>query len=252
LYAGIGGNRKLWKNVEVTAVEINPEIAKIYQDFFPEDKVVVGDAHKYLLEHYREFNFIWSSPPCQTHSSFRHNICVRFRGTSPEYPDMKLYQEIIFLQYNFDGKWVVENVNPYYIPLIPAKIIQRHLFWSNFNIPPREFSGEKIRTAQIPELQKLHGFDLSSKKISNKRQVLRNCVFPDLGLHIFESAYKEQAQKLLSVSHKSHTQATATQLSFNKDYQETSNEVSQIPNGTSDNPNIQSNRGFPSQSLKWN
>jgi hypothetical protein len=33
LYAGLGGNRKLWKNVEVTAVENNPEIAKIYQDF---------------------------------------------------------------------------------------------------------------------------------------------------------------------------------------------------------------------------
>jgi len=33
LYAGIGGNRKLWRDVDVIAVEINPEIAKIYQDF---------------------------------------------------------------------------------------------------------------------------------------------------------------------------------------------------------------------------
>ena len=54
LYSGIGGNRKLWDNVEVTAVEINSQIAKIYQDFFPKDKVVVGDAHKYLIEHYKE------------------------------------------------------------------------------------------------------------------------------------------------------------------------------------------------------
>ena len=81
LYAGIGGNRKLWKGVEVTAIEINPEIAKIYQDFFPNDKVIITDAHQYLLEHYKEFDFIWSSPPCQTHSSFRKNICVEFRGT---------------------------------------------------------------------------------------------------------------------------------------------------------------------------
>ena len=205
LYAGIGGNRKLWKNVDVTAVEIDKNIADIYKDFFPEDEVIVGNAHQFLLEHFKEFDFIWSSPPCQTHSSFRQNICVRFRGTKPEYPDMKLYQEILFLQHNFDGKWVVENVNPYYIPLIPAKIIQRHLFWSNFNIPPREFTGEKIRTAQIPELQKIHGFDISSKKLPNKRQILRNCVFPDLGLHIFESAYKEQTQKLLSVSPTSQT-----------------------------------------------
>ena len=66
LYAGIGGNRKLWTNVDVTAIEINSEIAKIYQDFFPDDKVIIGDAHKYLLEHYKEFDFIWSSPPCPT------------------------------------------------------------------------------------------------------------------------------------------------------------------------------------------
>ena len=31
LYAGIGGNRKLWKDVEVTAVEINEEIAGVYK-----------------------------------------------------------------------------------------------------------------------------------------------------------------------------------------------------------------------------
>ena len=46
LYAGIGGNRKLWENVDVTAVEWKPEIAVIYQDFFPDDKVIITDAHK--------------------------------------------------------------------------------------------------------------------------------------------------------------------------------------------------------------
>lgn len=35
LYCGIGGNRKLWSdNHEIIAVENNPDIAKIYQDFF--------------------------------------------------------------------------------------------------------------------------------------------------------------------------------------------------------------------------
>ena len=58
LYAGIGGNRKLWKKVEVIAVEMNPEIAKVYQDFFPKDKVIIEDAHEYLLKHYKEFDFI--------------------------------------------------------------------------------------------------------------------------------------------------------------------------------------------------
>jgi len=46
LYAGIGGNRKYWENVEVTAVEYNEEIAMIYKDHFPNDNVIVGDAHE--------------------------------------------------------------------------------------------------------------------------------------------------------------------------------------------------------------
>lgn len=49
LYAGIGGNRKLWgSRHQVTAVEKNEEIASIYKDMFPCDQVVVGDAHEYL------------------------------------------------------------------------------------------------------------------------------------------------------------------------------------------------------------
>lgn len=186
LYSGIGGNRKLWGDEhEITAVEFNPQIAKIYADFFPKDNLIIGDAHQYLLEHFAEFDFIWSSPPCQSHSSFRHNICVRYRGTEPEYPDMKLYQEILFLKHHFKGFWVVENVKPYYKPLIePTKDLQRHLFWSNFDIAEMEFKKDKIRTAQIPQLSELHGFDLSAYKLTNKRQVLRNCVLPELGKHI--------------------------------------------------------------------
>jgi len=68
LYAGIGGNRKLWDELgdfEITAVEHNPEIAKIYSDFFPKDKMIVADAHQYLLEHFEEYDFIWSSPHVQ-------------------------------------------------------------------------------------------------------------------------------------------------------------------------------------------
>ena len=189
LYAGIGGNRKLWGgDIEVTAVELNPDIAKIYQDFFPDDKIVIGDAHQYLEENYNKFDFIWTSPPCQSHSSFRQNICVRYRNTKPEYPDMKLYQEIIFLQYNSKCKWVVENVKPYYEPLIHGKLIQRHLFWSNFGIENINIKNDDIRTAQIPQLQKQLNINLDKYKLPNKRQILRNCVEPKLGLHILNQA----------------------------------------------------------------
>ena len=189
LYSGIGGNRKLWGNKhEITAVEFDEDIAKIYKDLYPNDNVIIGDAHQYLLENFKNFDFIWASPPCQSHSSFRQNICVRFRGTEPVYPDMKLYQEIIFLKYNFEGKFVVENVNPYYEPLIkPDKKLERHLFWTNLDLKDKEFDKTNIRTAQINDLELQHGFDLSKYKLKNKRQVLRNCVNPELGLHILNS-----------------------------------------------------------------
>ena len=188
LYAGIGGNRKLWEDVEVTAVEHNTKIANIYKDFYPNDDIIIGDAHQYLLENYNKYDFIWSSPPCQTHSSFRQNICVRYRNTKPEYPDMKLYQEILFLDYNAKCNWVVENVKPYYEPLIPARTIQRHLFWSNFGIENIIIKKDNIRKAQIPDLQKQLNINLDNYNLENKRQILRNCVEPKLGLHILNQA----------------------------------------------------------------
>jgi DNA (cytosine-5)-methyltransferase 1 len=190
LYAGIGGNRRLWGDEhEVTSVEWSSEIANIYAYLYPQDELIIGDAHRYLLEHYKEFDFIWSSPPCQSHSSFRFNINVRFRGTEPKYPDMSLYQEILLLSTHFEGKYVVENVKPYYEPLIkPTNTLHRHYFWSNFDIPAAEFENSKLRTAQIRDLEILNKVDLSEFKLPNKRQVLRNCVLPELGLHVLRHA----------------------------------------------------------------
>lgn len=188
LYSGIGGNRKLWSDEhEITAVEFNLDIAAVYKDLYPNDKLVIGDAHQYLLDHFQDFDFIWTSPPCQSHSSFRQNIAVQFRGTKPVYPDMKLYQEIIFLQHNFKGQWVVENVKPYYKPLIPPDIeLDRHYFWSNLWLWSTDFKRPKLRSAQIPDLEKALGFDLSGYKLPNKRQVLRNCVLPEVGKYILD------------------------------------------------------------------
>jgi len=209
LYAGIGGNRKLWKDVEVTAIEIDPKIAKIYQDFFPEDKVIVADAHQYLLDHFKEFDFIWSSPPCQSHSGTNHFL---FGQGIRRFPDMKLYEEIIFLKYWCKCKWVVENVKPYYEPLIKGQDCGRHYFWSNFlitkikvdydigtwNRGASKLSQRKaiIREVQIPELTDLHGFDLSKFKLPNKRQVLRNTVLSKVGFHVFDCAFREPQQIL--------------------------------------------------------
>ena len=152
LYSGIGGNRKLWtpkgNEHEITAIEINPEIAKIYQDFFPNDKVVVTDAHQYLLKHYKEFDFIWSSPPCPSHgvsrfwSSKAENSKLNY--PKPIYPDMALYQEIIFLKHFFKGKWIVENVVSYYEPLIRPYEYKSHFYWTNFIISGSEKVNRKV------------------------------------------------------------------------------------------------------------
>ena len=130
LYAGIGGNRTMWGNKhEITAVEINSDIASEYKYKFPNDEVIVTDSHQYLLHHYKEFDLIWSSPPCPSHS----RLC--YSQNEKKYAEMTLYQQIILLKNWSKSLYVIENVIPYYEYLIePSLIIGRHPYWSNFNI----------------------------------------------------------------------------------------------------------------------
>ena len=196
LYAGIGGNRKLWGTEhEITAIENVPEIAKIYQDFFPKDKVIIADAHKYLLDHYKEFDFIWSSPPCPTHSRFNF-LSNEQEGKTMKYPDMTLYQEIIFLKHWFKGKWCVENVVSYYDPLIPPTLSSNHYFWTNFLFRPLEnrVRGIKRKDEEDYKREEILGIDLSKYKFSTKRErrkVINNCCEPEIGLHILLESKKE-------------------------------------------------------------
>jgi DNA (cytosine-5)-methyltransferase 1 len=209
LYAGIGGNRKLWGDEhEITAVEYDENIAAIYKDYFPNDTVIVADAHQYLLEHYKEFDFIWSSPPCPTHSR-TNKIQVAAKQINARYIDMKLWQEIILLKEFFNGKYCVENVIPYYTPFVPAQQNGRHLFWCNFRIPTTSGNPEKEMTVfsknhrdkqkkakefgqNIENLKTTlphYGFDLSKIKVNQRKdKVLRNCVNPNIGLMILNAA----------------------------------------------------------------
>lgn len=192
LYAGIGGNRKLWgEDHEITAVEIDPAIAEIYKDLYPDDKVIVDDAHEYLRKNFREYDFIWASPPCPTHSVLQ---MTRYYSDKLKYPDMTLYQEIIWLKTFFKGKWVVENVKPYYSPLInPTFLIDRHCFWSSdFVFNPQLPNNYTSIRDDIKAMQKAYGFDLSKYKDKTEiRKVLRNCVKPEIGEYIFEQLMKE-------------------------------------------------------------
>lgn len=194
LYACLGGNRYKWGNEHnVTAVELDPELAKLYQERFPNDKVIIADAHQYLQDNYKQFDFIWTSPPCPTHSRARYWGCKNGeKTTKPVYPDMKLYEEIIFLQSYFSGKWVVENVIPYYEPLIPAKKRGRHLYWTNFNLPnslnDRRFSISQTKN-ELQELCKFHEFDFTQYKgEQSKVKIGRNLVDFEAGKTILDTA----------------------------------------------------------------
>lgn len=204
LYAGIGGNRKLWTDVEVTAVEYDQKIADIYKDFFPQDEVIVADAHQFLLENFEKYNFIWSSPPCPSHSKARYALGVHGGKVDAVYPDMRLYQEIILLKHHFIGKWVVENVMAYYKPLVTPKVVGRHWYWSNFyiankKVKPSGISQQSKKYCKFPtrsfkasDFEQSYGFDLSKYKGIDKIKTLRNCVEPEVGLHILNYARKKQ------------------------------------------------------------
>lgn len=194
LYACLGGNRYKWTDCEVTAVELDPEAAKLYQERFPQDKVIVADAHQYLLKNYMNYDFIWSSPPCPSHSRARFWNSSNYETTTePIYPDMKLYQEIILLQnYYRNGYFVVENVIPFYEPLITAQKRGRHLYWTNFKLPndlnDRRFAISSSKN-ELKGLCEFHDYDFT--KYKGEQPVLkmaRNLVDYEAGKTIFETA----------------------------------------------------------------
>lgn len=196
LYAGVGGNRKDWPSwAQVTAIEMNPKIAAVYRRLYPNDIVIEGDAHEYLREHSCEFDFIWSSPPCQSHTrmmKFTRHKHLR------KYPDLKLYEEILFLRHFSSGPWVVENVVPYYDPIIPAtKKLGRHLFWANFDFEdfdvkrPNDFinlANLKGKKALMDWLGIHFKENIYYEGNHCPAQILRNCVHPKLGAHILDAA----------------------------------------------------------------
>jgi len=200
LYAGVGGNRSDWDRVaeqagitiEVTAVELDPKLARLYQERFPMDKVIVADAHQYLLDHYQEFSegFVWSSPPCPSHSKMmkatRHNVV--------KYPDFKLYEEVVLLDNFFKGKYCVENVIPYYQPLIAGQKVNRHLYWANFKIPKINLNAmPNFSKAKREQIANWLGFDYPGRNYyidgcHDPAKPLRNCVHPKEGAAILRTA----------------------------------------------------------------
>ncbi len=203
LYAGLGGNINLVDDTEheITNVELESEIAEVLQKRKPNQKVIVADAHQYLLDHADEYDFVWSSTPCQTHT----RMMKATRHKKKRYSDMSLYQEILFLQHFYKGLFVVENVIPYYKPLIkPTATLGRHLFWSNFSISNFEIKNlpNFIQDDTVAGCQRLKDWlgiqyegNIYYRGNHSPGQVLRNCVHPDMGLHVFNCALEKSFNK---------------------------------------------------------
>ena len=114
---------------------------------------------------------------------------------------MSLYQEIIFLDTHFKGKYVVENVIPYYKPLIEAQKRGRHLYWANFNLP-QNLSDRKAKvgsgTNEVSKLCDFHDIDLSTYKGKQRKdKVARNLVDYEAGKTILDTAMNVMYQESL-------------------------------------------------------
>ena len=110
------------------------------------------------------------------------------------YPDLKLYEEVIFLDNFFKGKYVVENVTPYYEPLVPAQKRGRHLYWTNFTLP-NDINERKLKGTlclmknEIDTLCEFHDYDFRKYKGEQRLdKMARNLVDYEAGRTIFETA----------------------------------------------------------------
>jgi len=215
LYAGIGGNRAGWPaDAEVTSVELDPDIVHAYNVLWPDDTVITGDAHAYLLEHFTDdWDLIWSSPPCPSHSKLNR---FQFGKGKYRYPDLNvLYGEILLLKEAAPPQtaWVVENVIPYYPPLIPpTTMMDRHYLWSNRELPyiGLYFDGRsqiarnrispkgsatmsRLKIAEAEDLENVYGIQLPDCTVGwdryKRRQTMRNCTDPKIGTAVWKAIF---------------------------------------------------------------
>ena len=120
---------------------------------------------------------------------------------------MKLYEEVIFLQHYYKGKFCIENVIPFYEPLVPAHKRHRHLYWTNFNLPNKlseRKNPDLARTRNVvKQLSKFHDYDFSKYKGKQSvRKMARNLVDYEAGRTIFETVLgitKKANQKQIDI-----------------------------------------------------
>lgn len=207
LFGGIGGNRTLWGDEhEITAIENDSDIANIYKKRFPEDILYKTDALEFVENKLDNYDFIWASPECKTHSRLNLPLAKQ-RNKMPVIPDDKsLYGLIRWLKKFCHGMWVVENTQDYLGFLIrPTVNLGRHFYWSNFPIPVKKFSILKDMDhkswRQLCEFHSINPALLPNTLIwdrnhDKRRTILRNCVDYRIGKYILDCAIKPKQKTL--------------------------------------------------------
>jgi len=84
---------------EVEGVDVNPELSRFYPF-----KITHGDVFDLEEGFFRDFDFIWASPPCQNYSIGT----IAFRNAGKEYPD--LVDKTRKLLNKTDIPYIIENV----------------------------------------------------------------------------------------------------------------------------------------------
>ncbi|MCE4607314.1 MAG: DNA cytosine methyltransferase [Desulfurococcales archaeon] len=197
LFAGMGGVAKgiqgyldkLGLDYEYIAVDIDPIVLKLHKEFNPKSIVIRRDAYSFTVDELMQYDFIWASPPCQSHSKL-NAIRKRFN------PDHRLWY-LIHRLYNTYRPFVVENVQLYYKPLFKPKTkIGRHLFWSNLPITDKcsiHLPYKELKMMNIHDLIEYHKVPtkiLIGVSYMRKRKYLRNMVHYSISYCIMKQVCK--------------------------------------------------------------
>lgn len=166
------------------AIDIDKDVLKAHRALNPLSNVILRDAYSFTIDELETYDFVWASPPCETHSIA--GIWTRKRKVSP---DFRLYELINKLN-DANIPFVVENVKPYYNPPIkPTSKANRHRLWSNLSISPIKIDlppFEKIKNT-VKSLCEYHDLPIEIAKIipsRKRRDALRDMVHHEIAYEI--------------------------------------------------------------------
>jgi len=150
LFCGLGGVARGFQRYlieheiefEYHAVDNNPQILRAHKFLNPYSKTFYRDAWSFTDEELLSYDFVWASPPCETHSTL---MCYYNRNSKKwKPPDMRLWELISHL-FKLGVPFVVENVRPYYgFPILPTARAGRHYLWSNLALKSVEANHPKF------------------------------------------------------------------------------------------------------------